>query len=143
MGHAVAYSSSLIPDPLVQQKPSALRHSSIPVFPCWRAAKLRLHLLLKVQTPQLRRKLGLVFISDCRCILRSMARLAELGEKWSSVQPLTQPFPCLSGPCSLGHYVSFESHAVHEVKVLLFKPLVPMRLSTLMEQLAWTSSKPA
>ena len=26
--------------------------------------------------------------------------------------------------------------------MLLFKPLVPMRLSSLMEQLAWTSSKP-
>lgn len=35
-----------------------------------------------------------------------------------------------------------ESGAVQEVKVLLFKPLVPMRLSSLMEQPAWTSSKP-
>lgn len=32
MGHAVAYSSSLIPDPLGQQKPPAARYSSIPVL---------------------------------------------------------------------------------------------------------------
>lgn len=80
--------------------------------------------------------------------LKDPAQLAEGRQKWghqlvgeaaaSSSSVIPAP---LSRPCS--HEALRESRAAHGVKVLLFKPLVPMRLSSLMEQLAWTSSKPA
>lgn len=51
--------------------------------------------------------------------------------------PAPSPSP-VSPRCS----VLLESGAEQDVEVLLFKPLAPMRLSSLMEQPTWTSSKP-
>lgn len=80
--------------------------------------------------------------------LKDPAQLTEGRQKWghqlveqaaassSSLIPAPRSHPC-------SREAWRESRAAHRVKVLLFKPLVPMRLSSLMEQLAWTSSKPA